>query len=63
MGKVEKEQDRLIFRQANGEITAWFDNFEEKMVLSHKGNSKYKIVFFVLVVIGFIYLAAIFFSL
>jgi len=61
MGTIEKEGEKYIFRQENGEITAWFDNNEKKMVLSHEGNSFYRRVFNLLVLAGVFYLALIFF--
>ena len=61
MGQVEKDGNRLVYRQDDGEITAWFDSFEEKQVLSHAGNPTYKKVFYILVTAGFAYLAYVLF--
>lgn len=61
MGKFEKEGEKFVFRQDDGEVSAWFDNIEEKMVLSHEGIPQYKKVFYLLVLGGMLYLAAIFF--
>ena len=60
MGKIEKQGEEFIFRQDDGEITARFDNIQEKMVLAHEGSSKYKKVFYLLVLAGLLYLAFIF---
>ena len=61
MGTLEKAGEKYVFRQENGEITAWFDSTEEKMVLSHEGSSLYRHVFNLLVLAGVAYLALIFF--
>jgi hypothetical protein len=61
MGTLEKKGEKYIFRQDNGEITAWFDNNEEKMMLSHEGSPLYRRVFNLLAVVGLLYLALIFF--
>ena len=61
MGTIEKEGEKYIFRQEDCEITAWFDSTEEKMVLSHEGSPLYRRVFNLLVVVGLLYLALIFF--
>ncbi len=50
----------LVYKQDDGEITAWLTGFEEKMELAHKGSPSYRKVFFLLVLIGFLYLGAIF---
>lgn len=60
MGRIEKNAEGYYFRQDEGEITARFDNIEEKAVLSHRGNRFYQRVFNLLVVIGGLYLALIF---
>ena len=60
MGKIEKQGEEFIFRQDDGEITARFDNIQEKMVLAHEGSSKYKKVFYLLVLAGVLYLTYIF---
>ena len=60
MGKIESDNENLVFRQDNGEITAWFDHSEEKMVLAHEGDPNYKKVFYLLVLAGVLYLALIF---
>ena len=59
--RIEKDGEEIVYKQADGETTAWFTNFEEKMELSHEGTPKYKRVFHVLVLIGFMYLGIIFF--
>lgn len=60
MGKIEKNGEKFVFRQDNGEITAQFDHVEEKMLLTHEGSSKYKKVFYLLVLAGVLYLTFIF---
>jgi hypothetical protein len=50
----------LVYKQDDGEITAWLTGFEEKMELAHQGSPFYRKVFFLLVLIGFLYLGAIF---
>ena len=64
MGKIEKSPDgnEFVFRQENGEITAWFRSITEKMVLAHEGSPTYKKVFCLLVLAGALYLAFIFIS-
>ena len=61
MGTLEKEGEKYIFRQDNGEITARFERIEKKMVLSHEGSPLYRLVFNLLAVVGVLYLALIFF--
>ena len=60
MGTIEKQGEEFIFCQDDGEITARFDNIQEKMVLAHEGSSKYKKVFYLLVLAGVLYLTYIF---
>ena len=60
MGTIEKKDDSFVFRQDDGEITAQFDNVEEKMVLAHEGSPKYKKLFYLLVLAGALYLTFIF---
>jgi hypothetical protein len=54
-------KDTFVYRQDDGEITARFTSIEERMVLSHKGSRRYRHVFNLLVLVGGLYLAAIFF--
>ena len=61
MAGIEKDGEEIIYRQDNGEITAWLTDFEEKMELSHSGDPFYKKMFFLMVVIGLVYLGAAFF--
>ncbi len=58
-GNQRQGQD-LVYKQDDGEITAWLTDFEEKMELAHEGSPFYRKVFFLLVLIGFIYLGVIF---
>jgi len=60
MGRIEKEGEEVVYKQDDGEITAWLTNFEEKMELAHEGMQKYKKIFYIAVLIGFLYLAIIF---
>lgn len=60
MGKIEKEGEEVVYKQDNGEISAWLTNFKEQMVLGHEGEPKYKKIFHILVLIGFLYLGIIF---
>ena len=50
----------LVYKQDDGEITAWLTGFEEKMELAHKGSPFYRKIFFLLVLTGFLYLGVIF---
>lgn len=58
-GNQRQGQD-LVYKQDDGELTAWFTGFEEKMELAHKGSPFYRKVFFFLVLIGLLYLGVIF---
>ena len=60
MGRYIKHSDELVYQQDDGEITARFAGFEEKMELPHEGSAGYKRIFHLLVIIGFIYLLAVF---
>jgi hypothetical protein len=60
MGRIEKDGEKIIYRQDDGEVTARFSNFEEKMELGHEGTKGYKKIFCILVLIGFLYLGIIF---
>jgi hypothetical protein len=60
MAGIEREGQEIVYKQDDGEITAWLTNFEEKMELSHQANSFYKKVFFLTVFIGLLYLGAVF---
>ena len=60
MGRIEKRGEEFVFKQDDGEITARFNNVEEKMVLAHEGSPAYKKVFYLLVLGGVLYLSLIF---
>jgi hypothetical protein len=60
MGRIEKEGKEVVYKQDNGEITAWLTNFKEKMVLGHEGTPIYKTIFYAAVLIGVLYLGIIF---
>jgi len=57
---IEEGVEEVVYKQDNGEISAWLTNFEEKMELGHEGTQKYKNIFYVAVLIGFIYLGMLF---
>ena len=61
MGRFVKSDDELVYQQDDGEITARLAGFEEKMELPHEGSAGYKKIFHILVIIGIIYLVAVFF--
>ncbi|MDY6843583.1 MAG: hypothetical protein SVW57_05775 [Thermodesulfobacteriota bacterium] len=63
MGEIVKEGEEVVYKQNNGEITAWLTNFEEKMELSHEGEPLYKKLLYAMILIGVLYLAIIFLSL
>ena len=58
-GNQRQEQER-VYKQDDGEITAWLTDFEEKMELAHQGSPFYRKIFFLLVLLGFLYLGLIF---
>ena len=58
-GNQRQGQER-VYKQDDGEITAWLTDFEEKMELAHQGSPFYRKVFFLLVLLGFLYLGVIF---
>jgi len=58
-GNQRQEQER-VYKQDDGEITAWLTDFEEKMELAHQGSPFYRKVFFLLVLLGLLYLGVIF---
>jgi len=60
MAGNQREGNELVYKQEDGEITAWLTDFEEKTELVHEGSPFYQKVFFLLVFIGVFYLTAIF---
>ena len=62
MGLIKKEGADLVFQQDDGQITAWFIDYEEKLELSHEGHPNYQKVFKILVLLGVFYLGYIFLS-
>jgi len=58
-GNQRQGQER-VYQQDDGEITAWLTDFEEKMELAHQGSPFYRKIFFLLVLLGFLYLGLIF---
>jgi len=60
MAGNQREGQELVYKQDDGEITAWLTGFEEKMELAHKGSPFYRKIFFLLVLTGFLYLGVIF---
>jgi hypothetical protein len=63
MAGIEKKGDEIVYRQDDGEITAWLTDFEEKMELSHPPDHFYKKVFFLAVAIGLLHLGITFWAL
>jgi hypothetical protein len=60
MGKYLEQDGEFVYQQDDGEITAWFNGFEEKMTLPHEGSSGYKKIFYLLVLAGILYLIILF---
>ena len=60
MGQIVVEGDEVVYQQADGEITAWLTDFEEKMELAHEGSPKFKRIFYLLVAAGIFYLSLVF---
>ena len=60
MGEIVVEGDEVVYRQENGEITAWLTDFEEKMELVHESSPKFKRIFYLLVAVGIFYLSLIY---
>jgi len=60
MGNLIKQNDQLIYQQDDGEITAWFEGFEEHLELAHEGDPKFQTIFYILVIIGLVYLTNVF---
>ncbi len=60
MGEFIKQNDQFIYRQEDGRITAWFHDFEEHLELAHEGDPRFKMILYVLVIVGMIYLAGVF---
>ena len=60
MAGIVKDGQEIIYKQDDGEITAWLTDFQEKMEISHEANPFYKMVFFLMVFIGLLYLGVIF---
>ena len=56
MAGIEKDGEEIIYRQEDGEITAWLTEFEEKLALSHPADPFYKKVFFLAVTVGLLHL-------
>ena len=60
MGSIEKDGEEIVYRQDDGEITAWLTNFKEEMEHVYKGNPMYKKPFYIAVLIAALYLCLIF---
>ncbi len=60
MGEVVVKNDEVVYRQENGEITAWLTDFTEKMELTHVGAPFYKKIFYLLAVFCVCYLLTVF---
>lgn len=59
MGRIEKKGKQVVYRQDDGEITAWLTDFEEKMEIGHEGTPAYRRVFYVVFFIATLYLGTI----
>ena len=42
MAGNQRQGQELVYKQDDGEITAWLTGFEEKMELAHKGSPFYR---------------------
>ena len=62
MGEIVCQGEETVYRQVDGEITAWLTDFKEKMELVHEGTPKYRRILHLLVAAGAIYLITIFIS-
>jgi len=60
MADNQRQGQERVYKQDDGEITAWLTDFEEKMELAHQGSPFYRKVFFLLVLLGLLYLGVIF---
>jgi hypothetical protein len=60
MGNIVRQGADIVYRQADGEITAWLTGFEEKMELSHEGSPRFKKTFYLLTAGGVLYLLLVF---
>jgi hypothetical protein len=60
MGKIIDDGNRNLYQQKDGEITAWFRDVQEKMELRHEGTAYHKKIFYLMVVLGCIYLIWVF---
>jgi len=60
MGRIEHNAQGWLYRQEDGEVTARFDTIEEKRLLAHEGSRFYRRIFTLLVTLGGVYLALIF---
>lgn len=57
---IEEGVEEVVYKQDNGEISAWLTNFEEKMELGHEGTQKYKNIFYAAVLVSVIYIGILF---
>ena len=62
MGEIVRQGEDTVYRQEDGEITAWLTDFKEKMELVHEGTPQYRRILHLLVAAGVIYLIIIFIS-
>ena len=62
MGKIEKQGKETVYKQDDGNITAWLTDFDEKMEIGHEGTPAYRIVFYIISLISVLYLGMIVFK-
>ncbi len=60
MGKMIDKNNKWVFQQDSGEVTAWFTSRQVKLSLIHRGSRGYRQVFYLMVIAGTLYLAALF---
>jgi len=61
MGKIDREGKDIVYRQDDGEITAYLTAYEEREAVTHEGKHGVRIVLYGFVAFAMIYLAMILF--
>ena len=61
MGRIERERDKVVYKQDDGEITADLTGFVEKLELAHEGSRRVRLILMFLFLFGLIYLGMIVF--